>query len=173
MNAARLRPHVTPQNLSHFDSILTSHSSIATFLTSRELYPITIQSPAHTPTPSSSLITKPLRLASGDTTMSAESSGSPAAAPPLGPSPSRGESIEERCLLASLITLESHFTGRPVLGPKSTCQAITMLSKSLGKTQDEDVRWVSPSFSPSSHHFAAPPCAWSNTAPGRENSAPT
>ena len=74
--------------------------------------------------------------------MSAESSGSPAtpAAPPLGPSPSRGESIEERCLLASLITLESHFTGRPILGPKSTCQAITMLSKSLGKTQDEDVR---------------------------------
>lgn len=74
--------------------------------------------------------------------MSAESSESPhpPAPPPLGPSPSRGESIEERCLLASLITLESHFTGRPVLGPKSTCQAITMLSKSLGKTQDEDVR---------------------------------
>lgn len=66
------------------------------------------------------------------------STGSSGAA--LGPTPSRGESIEERCLLASLITLESHFTGRPILGPKSTCQAITMLSKSLGKTQEEEVR---------------------------------
>ncbi|SPO04850.1 uncharacterized protein DNG_07535 [Cephalotrichum gorgonifer] len=78
--------------------------------------------------------------------MSAESSGSPASPPPPpppaqpGPSPARAESIEERGLLASLITLESHFTRRPVLGPKSTCQAITMLSKSLGRTQDEDIR---------------------------------
>jgi len=54
--------------------------------------------------------------------------------------PSLGESIEEKCLLASLITIECHFTGRPVLGPKSTRQAISMLSKSLEKTQDEDVR---------------------------------
>ncbi|PKS11408.1 hypothetical protein jhhlp_003171 [Lomentospora prolificans] len=71
------------------------------------------------------------------------SSAQPATSAPtlsLAPSPSRGESIEEKCLLASLITIECHFTGRPVLGPKSTCQAITLLSKSLAKTQDEDVR---------------------------------
>lgn len=75
----------------------------------------------------------------------AESSVAPAASastasPASMPAPSRGESIEEKCLLASLITIECHFTGRPVLGPKSTCQAITLLSKSLAKTQDEDVR---------------------------------